>query len=59
MIAGRQGYVEIAKLLLGNGAEVNARNREGRTALMEAETAGHTEIVQLLKDTGAVDTINY
>jgi uncharacterized protein len=44
---------EIAKLLLKNGADVNATDKTGWTALKRAQNRGHTEIVALLKAHGA------
>ena len=41
------------KALLAAGADVNAKEKEGWTALMLAAEKGHTEIVQLLKQAGA------
>lgn len=46
-------YVEIALLLLDSGANVNASERFGRTALMAAASSGAPEMVQLLLDRGA------
>ena len=34
MLAGQAGDTEVAKLLLTGGSDVNARDNEGRTALM-------------------------
>ncbi|MFZ5867999.1 MAG: ankyrin repeat domain-containing protein [Thermodesulfobacteriota bacterium] len=39
---------DVGKLLLDTGAEVDARNREGQTALMKAAWQGHSELVKLL-----------
>ena len=41
------------KALLEAGAEVDARDKEGKTALMRATEKGHADIVQLLKQAGA------
>jgi len=41
------------KILLELGANVNVKDKEGRTALAYATVRGHTEIVQLLKQAGA------
>ncbi len=46
----------IAGLLLEMNADINRRNRQGKTALMFAAEKGHGEIVQLLVEKGA--TIN-
>jgi ankyrin repeat protein len=49
----RDANVETVKMLLDLGVDVNARNAEGRTALMGAAHKGRNEIVQLLVDRGA------
>jgi ankyrin repeat protein len=46
-------YVEVVQILIANGVDVNARFGSGRTALSTAKAAGHTEIVNLLKQAGA------
>ena len=48
---------EIIILLLNHGADINAQDIEGNTALMYAAHLGFTEIVQLLIDNGADLTI--
>lgn len=47
-LAAAKGHHEIASLLLENGADVNARNIYGQTALMQACRFGHWEVVQTL-----------
>uniref|UniRef100_A0ACD5ZSN3 Uncharacterized protein n=1 Tax=Avena sativa TaxID=4498 RepID=A0ACD5ZSN3_AVESA len=47
-LAASKGHHEIAALLLENGADVNARNIYGQTALMQACRSGHWEVVQTL-----------
>jgi ankyrin repeat protein len=42
-----------AKRLLATGAEVNAKDKNGITALMAASLAGHREVVKLLRSRGA------
>jgi ankyrin repeat protein len=39
--------------LIGLGTDVNARDKEGRIALMYASKEGHTEIVKLLIESEA------
>jgi ankyrin repeat protein len=47
------GHVEIARLLLQNGAEVNAKERNGWTPLHWAAYRGHFDILHLLVENGA------
>ncbi|KAK3128262.1 hypothetical protein QOZ80_6BG0459140 [Eleusine coracana subsp. coracana] len=47
-LAAAKGHHEMAALLLENGADVNARNIYGQTALMQACRFGHWEVVQAL-----------
>ena len=39
--------------VIDEGADINAQNNEGITALMYASTHGHTEVAQLLIEAGA------
>ena len=47
------GDLEKIKQLLENGADVNAKDKYGWTALRYASSWGHKEIVELLKSYGA------
>lgn len=47
------GNTQQVRLALENGADVNAAQDEGRTALMMAAFNGHGKIVELLLDRGA------
>jgi ankyrin repeat protein len=47
------GNFEIAKLLIDNGANVNAKSRYGGTALMEAAHFCQIDILKLLLERGA------
>ena len=47
------GHVAAAKWLLDNGAEVNALNGDGSTALHSAAFMGQAEVVQLMLERGA------
>jgi len=52
--------VGVVKLLLDKGADVNAQDSAGETALWYAASKGHTDIVRLLLDRGAgVNVKNY
>ena len=51
-IASREGFLEIAKILIENGADVNAIDNEGWTPLMRANINGHHEVVALLVSKG-------
>jgi ankyrin repeat protein len=53
MNAAGRGDPDEVKLLLGKGADVNARDERGWTPLMEAANRGYPEIVKLLLDKGA------
>jgi ankyrin repeat protein len=44
---------DVVRLLLDHGAEVNARDRKGRTALMHAVTSFNVTAVRLLLEHGA------
>ena len=50
------GHIEVVRLLLARGADVEAVNSQGRSALVQAADQGHAEIVELLAHAGsAVD----
>jgi ankyrin repeat protein len=51
--AVRDGDSEAVRGLLRSGADVNARDRYGQTALMLAAHHGHREIVEILIGRGA------
>jgi uncharacterized protein len=44
----KAGHQDVAKFLIGEGADVNATNRRGKTALMRAAKYGHSPIVETL-----------
>jgi ankyrin repeat protein len=51
--AVRRGDVECLRRLLTAGAEINARDRYGQTALMIAAHQGKSSVVRLLLENGA------
>jgi hypothetical protein len=52
-LAAYNGHIEIARLLLQNGAEVNVRNNYGNTPLHCSAYRGHVDILHLLVENGA------
>jgi len=52
-IAARTGNIEITKILLANGADVNIADNEGFTPLMRASAANSAPIVDMLLDKNA------
>ena len=52
MAASFYGDLEMVRWLVGVGADVNARDRQGRTAFSIAEYADHDPIVALLSAVG-------
>ena len=55
MEAADEGHVEVVRLLLESGADINTQEDygNGATALMEAAGNGHVEVVRLLLENGA------
>jgi hypothetical protein len=54
--AARNGHIEISRLLLQNGAEVNVKSNDGnggQTPLHYAASQGHVDILHLLVENGA------
>jgi uncharacterized protein len=49
MVAARYNKVEIIKILISNGAYVNAKDKNGFTALKFAELSNANEAIELLK----------
>jgi len=49
-IAALEGFVEIVKFLLENGADVDTRNIDHETPLIDAVENGHVEVIKLLLD---------
>ena len=53
MSATAEGHVEVVRILLERGAEINAQTDSGVTALKIAQDKGRKDIVDLLKANGA------
>jgi len=51
--AAAKGYIDIVKMLLSSGADVNLSNNDGWTALTCAAAKGYIEIVKTLLSSGA------
>ena len=51
--AAREGYKEVVRLLIDNGADVSSIDKNGWSALHHAVYTGHLEVVRLLIDGGA------
>lgn len=56
-IAARLGNVEAVKLLLSNGANVNAATKDDYTSLHIAAKEGYVDVVTALLDGGASTTL--
>ena len=44
-MASELGYLEVAQLLINAGADIEAKDNEGTTALMVASGMGHIHII--------------
>ena len=53
MSAAAGGHLQVVRILLDAGTDVNARDRNSETALGIAAAAGHVEITRALLDAGA------
>lgn len=53
ILAAQKGWLEVVSILLENGAEIEARDREGRTPLSWASGNGHVHVVEELLERSA------
>jgi ankyrin repeat protein len=53
-LASSRGHLQVAKLLLENGAKINQKGMFDKTALHLAATNGHFAVAELLLENGAV-----
>ncbi|XP_022857136.1 integrin-linked protein kinase 1-like [Olea europaea var. sylvestris] len=56
-LASCEGCTEIVHLLLEKGADVNIRDRWGRTPLSDARSFGHEDICKILEAHGGIDPV--
>ena len=54
--AFEQGHIDVVEQLLAAGAEINAKDRAGLTALHYAIRAGHDEVLCTLSTEGRMST---
>jgi ankyrin repeat protein len=52
-VASRRGHLDVARLLLENGADTEAKDNEEHTALLWASRGGHVDVVRVLLEHGA------
>jgi ankyrin repeat protein len=50
MMGAGLGEIDVVKVLLRHNADKRLRDNDGDTAMMHAQNAGHTQIVELLAD---------
>ena len=53
--AARYGHEDITRVLIAAGANVKAKDKDGKTALMLAVQGDHEEVVRVLKQAGATE----
>lgn len=57
MVAAEKGHFQIVRNLIQHGADVNAVNNEGTSALMFAARFNHQELAKLLMQNGISTTL--
>ena len=51
--AAQNGEIDVVETLMGNGANIYCKDKNGLTAIMKAFQHGHLQIVKLLTENGA------
>ena len=51
--AAQNGEIDVVETLMGNGANIYSKDKNGLTAIMKAFQHGHLKIVKLLTENGA------
>jgi len=51
--AAQNGEIEVVETLMGNGANIYSKDKNGLTAIMKALQHGHLQIVKILTKNGA------
>ena len=51
--AAQNGEIEVVETLMGNGANIYSKDKNGLTAIMKALQHGHLQIVKILTENGA------
>ena len=54
-MASYNGNLQMARILIGNGANVNVQNGDNETPLILAERYGYVELANFLQQNGAID----
>src|ERR1019366_3405932 len=52
-VAARDAHLEAARMIIGQGADMNARDNNGWTPLQEATSRGYFDMTRLLLEHGA------
>lgn len=53
MLASSKGYIEVVELLVNRGADMDAKDDEGLTALWYARRANRSDVMAFLQERGA------
>ena len=55
-IASQEGHVDVVRVLVEHGADMNKARNDGATPLIVASRVGHLEVVRVLVEQGADTT---